>query len=193
MARDPEPARTLIAVPPQQRPRRVRRTARVLLVDERDRLLLFRDTDPGLEGAYWWITPGGGIDPGESDRAAAVRELFEESGVVVAEDDLIGPVMTRRVVHGYSDVVIDQEDVFFACWVPSFEVSDAGHTPEERLLMTAHRWWTRAELAAPDEPIWPAQILALWEDADARRASCEPRAPLDGGDVEESTVPDHRR
>jgi 8-oxo-dGTP pyrophosphatase MutT (NUDIX family) len=180
-------------VPPAERPRRVRRTARVLLVDDRDRLLLFRDTDPGLDDAHWWITPGGGIDPGESDRAAAVRELFEESGAVVGEDDLLGPVMTRRVVHGYTDVLIDQEDVFFACWVPAFEVTDAGHTPEERVLMTAHRWWTRDELAATTEIVWPVDVLTLWADADDRRTSGGERPPLDGGDVEESTVPDHRR
>jgi len=183
-----EPARTLVPVPPEQRPRRRRRTARVLLVDDQDRLLLFHDSDPGLEGRRWWITPGGGIDPGESEEEAAVRELFEESGVVVGEADLVGPVMTRHVVHGYTDVVVDQEDVFFACWVPSFEVSDAGHTPEERVLMTGHHWWTREELTATAEVVWPADVVALWADADARRGG-PPRPPLDGGSVEESTVP----
>lgn len=183
-----EPARTLVPVPPEQRPRRRRRTARVLLIDDHDRLLLFRDTDPGLQDVHWWITPGGGIDPGESDAEAAVRELFEESGVVVRQADLVGPVMTRRVVHGYTDVVVDQEDVFFACWVPAFSVSDAGHTPEERVLMTGHYWWTRAELAATSEVVWPAELPTLWADADERRAGAQ-RPPLDGGYVEESTVP----
>jgi 8-oxo-(d)GTP phosphatase len=57
---------------------------RVLLVDDRERLLLFRDCDLGLSPVpYWWITPGGGVDPGESDRAAAVREVEEETGVRV--------------------------------------------------------------------------------------------------------------
>lgn len=183
-----EPVRTLQPVPPSQRPKRVRRTARVLLVDDRDRLLLFAGTDPGLPGTRWWETPGGGIDPGETDREAAVRELFEETGVRVAESELLGPVMTRRVVHGYTDVVVAQEDAFFACWVPAFEVSDAGHTAEERLVMTDHRWWSREDLAATDELLWPAGVLDLWAEADARHGAA-PRPPLDGGDVEESTVP----
>lgn len=185
--------RTLVPVPPAERPRRTRRTVRVLVVDDADRLLLFRDSDPGLPGSAWWITPGGGIDPGETELAAGVRELAEETGLDVAESDLLGPVLVRRVLHGYTDVVVDQEDLFYACWVPAFEVSEDGHTEEERITMTAHRWWTRAELAATDEEVWPAVLGEIWAEADVRRraaASGEPTAPpLDGGSVEESTVP----
>ena len=183
-----EPVRTLRPVPPRLRPQRVRRTARVLLVDDLDRLLLFAGTDPGIPGSHWWETPGGGIDPGETELQAAVRELFEETGVRVAETDLVGPVMTRRVVHGYSDVVMSQENVFFACWVPAFDVTDAGYTAEERQVMTAHRWWTRDELAETADRLWPAGVLALWHETDARRGGPS-SPPLDGGDVEESTVP----
>jgi len=190
---DPGPARTLVPVPPAERPTRSRRTVRLLVVDDRDRLLLFRDTDPGLPGTRWWITPGGGVDPGESDLQAGVRELEEETGLRVTPDRLLGPVLVRRVVHGYTDVVIDQEDAFYATWVPGFDVSDAGHTAEERITMTAHRWWARDELSRTDEEIWPANLLEIWAEADVRRADAgagrPDRPPLDGGQVEESTVP----
>jgi 8-oxo-dGTP pyrophosphatase MutT (NUDIX family) len=188
-----EPVRTFDPVPPAERPRRSRRTARVLLVDDADRLLLFADSDPGVPGRRWWITPGGGIDPGESEVEAAVRELEEEAGIEVEAASLVGPVLVRSVVHGYSDVVIDQEDVFFACWVPAFEVSDAGHTEEERLTMTAHQWWTREELAATTEEIWPVDLGEILADADRRRAAVAagepPAAPRRGEPVEESSVP----
>lgn len=193
MTTAPEPARTLVPVPPAERPRRVRRTVRILVVDDRELLLLFADTDPGLPGTGWWITPGGGVDPGETDLEAGVRELAEETGLEVSADQLVGPVLLRRVVHGYTDVVIDQEDVFYACWVPAFDVSDAGHTEEERITMTSHRWWSRQQLAETDHEIWPAVVLDIWAEAERRRqeaASGAPtRPPLDGGEVEESTVP----
>jgi len=188
-AQDPTSVRTFVPVPPEERPRRQRRTARVLLIDDRDRILLFADTDPGIPGSRWWMTPGGGIDPGETDLAGAARELAEETGLVVAEEQLLGPTMLRRVVHGYTDVVIDQQDVFYACWVPAFEVSDAGHTEEEKITMADHRWWTREELAATDEEIWPADLLEIWADADDRRGADESLPPADGGTVEESSVP----
>ncbi|MBC7679310.1 MAG: NUDIX domain-containing protein, partial [Pseudorhodobacter sp.] len=59
-----------------------RTAARVLLLDGRDRVLLFRGGDPHLpERGTWWFTPGGGLDPGEQTVDGAVRELFEETGL----------------------------------------------------------------------------------------------------------------
>lgn len=51
--------------------------ARVLVVNEVGHVLLVRHTY--IEG---WYLPGGGVDRGETMRAAAVREVWEEAGIV---------------------------------------------------------------------------------------------------------------
>jgi 8-oxo-dGTP pyrophosphatase MutT (NUDIX family) len=180
---DADGVRTFRPVDPATRPVRHRRTARVLVVDEDGRTLLFSDSDPGLPGVRWWITPGGGVETGESDLDAAVREVAEETGLRVEAADLRGPLARRHVRHGYTDVVVEQDEVFFGVTVPPFDVDDAGHTEEERLTMTAHRWWTREELATTEETVWPTVLLDLWAALDSGSAA------VDLGTQEESTVP----
>ncbi len=58
--------------------------AQVLVVDDADRILFQRSRDSGL-----WELPAGAAEPGGSFRSTAVRELSEETGLTVAEDDLV--------------------------------------------------------------------------------------------------------
>lgn len=163
----------------------VRRAVRVILVDDHERALLFEDSDLGVPADTWWMTPGGGIDDGETPAQAAVREVAEETGCVIAETDLLGPLGHRMVVHGYSDQVTEQDEVFYLARVTPFEVNVSAHTEDEQLTIIQHRWWTLDELQSTKEWIWPAELAELW--ASSNQSTEWPR---ELGHQEESTVPD---
>ncbi len=171
---------TMVPVPPEQRPVRVRRAVRVLLRDLDGALLLFRDSDPGLpDRPTWWLTPGGGVDEGESDLEAAVREVHEETGLALTAADLSAPLAYRTVVHGFSDVVTVQHEVFVRADVARFVPVAADWTEVEQVSLLGHGWLTPGDLAGL--PVWPADP---WRIADLPGDRPEP-LPV----VEESTVP----
>lgn len=180
-----EPFRTrrYVPVPAAERPHRSRTGARVLVTDG-SHVLLMTDTDPGLPGSRWWVTPGGGIDAGETPRQAAVRELAEETGRLVAAADLAGPLLRRFVVHGYSDQVLGQSELFYLLQVPApFDLDVSGFTEEEKITIASWAWLPIADLAHLSEPVWPSDLAELIELA--RRPD---EWPTDAGVVEESTV-----
>ena len=144
-----------------------------------------RTATPGFRAPAGGVTPGGGIDEGESEIHAAIREVAEETGYQLAEAELLGPIARRHVVHGYSDLVIEQDESFFLAMVSPFEVDISAHTADERLTLLGHRWWTHDDLRHTDEWIWPHELVELWSLAG------QPDSwPVDLGTQEESTVLD---
>ena len=169
----------------EDRPRKTRRTVRVLLVNEADQTLLFEDSDPGLPEFRWWVVPGGGMDPGESELETAVREIREETGFELTEQDLLGPVARRHVVHGYSDQVIEQDESFYLAQVETFDVDVSAHTPEEQITFKGYRWFSTEDLRTTDDWVWPRELEEILLLIDTPE-----RWPVDLGVQEESTVLD---
>jgi ADP-ribose pyrophosphatase YjhB (NUDIX family) len=140
--------------PPVGRP-----AARVLFVDARDRILLFRGGDPARPGPAWWFTPGGGLDPGETSAEGAARELREETGYVAGD---LGPVVfTETVEFGFDGVRYRQTQDFYLVRVPRWDVDTSGFSALERASVDTHRWWTLDELAHPTETVYPHGLHAL--------------------------------
>jgi 8-oxo-dGTP pyrophosphatase MutT (NUDIX family) len=72
--------------------RRPAAVALVLLADETGEacFLLTRRAAGLRQHASQWALPGGRLDPGESPRDAALRELAEEVGLILAPDAVLG-------------------------------------------------------------------------------------------------------
>ncbi len=141
-----------------------RRAARVILLDEADRLLLVRGHDVDQPERTWWFTVGGGIDAGESPRAAAVRELREETGIALGEGDLVGPVYTRSAVFDFFAVLCRQDEELFVARVRSSDLpplSRDAWTDVEADVLDELAWWTLDDLAAVDVEVFPARLPEL--------------------------------
>ncbi len=151
-------------------------TARVLPVSSTGAVLLLQERDPARPGELYWSSIGGAVDPGESLTEAAVRELWEETGIVVDADLLSAPV--HRGVQAYSWDGVDNvaDSTYFV--VPlddDVEVNFDNLEPEEVGNVLAAGWWTPAELAGravrpPDLPEIISTALTAYAD----------RSPVDG-------------
>jgi 8-oxo-dGTP pyrophosphatase MutT (NUDIX family) len=140
-----------------------RRSARVILVDGAGRLLLFQSED-------FWFTPGGGIEDGETVEQAAVRELWEETGLRLRADQL-GPIVAET--SGYADLGWARglfHDVFFyQCAPDGFAVDTSGWQPMEASTMSGHRWWTVEEVEGTQRKVFPFGLAPLARDLLAGR------------------------
>jgi 8-oxo-dGTP pyrophosphatase MutT (NUDIX family) len=60
-------------------------TAEVYIIYQ-DKLLMFKRSETKKKFPGWWSLPGGHIDEGEDPLKAAIREVKEETGVIVTSD-----------------------------------------------------------------------------------------------------------
>jgi len=152
---------------------RERLTARVLLLDPEDRILLMKGrlpSTPDAPGA--WFTVGGGVEPGETLAEAALREIREETGFSCAS---VGPVLWEgeQIHHDRKGRPVRVREHFMVARCARGEPAREGWQALEREFVDDIRWWTPAELAACAEPVFPPDLAGRLAEVLARETSSE--------------------
>jgi 8-oxo-dGTP pyrophosphatase MutT (NUDIX family) len=147
----------------------------VILFDELDRVLLFRVTGTE-EKRPLWITPGGGLNHGETFEQAARRELWEETGLAI--EDLGRMVWKRRHPFTAKGELLDEDERFFVAHCKSFEPHRGNFEAHEHLFMVEHRWWLVSEIADSGDAFAPMRMAELLPDLISGRF---PLDPIDTG------------
>jgi 8-oxo-dGTP pyrophosphatase MutT (NUDIX family) len=139
-----------------------RRAARVLVVDVAGRVLMLRGCDPADPGQPYWFTVGGGLEPGESVVEAAMRELFEETGLRVSVDEVGAPVWNDVTEFPFDGRRYRQEQAWFLVRVTSLEdVDRSGFDDIERATISDVAWWGAGDFSASAEPYYPPDLPRL--------------------------------
>ena len=129
---------------------RKRTCARVLPVNPAGEVLLLHGWDPAAPEAPYWFSIGGAIDPGESLVDAAVREMREETGIVIQPTELSDPIAREDAEFDWGVWRLVQDQTYYALALAQdpASISFEGLEPIERTSIDAAGWWTPEALEA---------------------------------------------
>ena len=150
-------------------------TARVLPVSPDGEVLLLQAQDPARPGDLHWVSVGGALDPGETHLEAALRELHEETGIVVEPHALTAPVHHGCHAFSWGGTAYLSRSTFFALPLARDTAVSLDHLEAAEVgNVLGARWWTPEALAAdgtaasPDLPaIMTAAVAAVRGDTSA--------------------------
>lgn len=142
-------------------PRPWRLSARLLVVSD-DRLLVMRASDPTQPAAgEWYEIPGGGVEPGETTVAAAVRETAEETGYRVPPDSVEAASWHGETTYLWLGRRHWAEVVMHLARVPALPPRGAtAWVPEEAATFVEACWLPVADVVAGRGRFFPGTLPA---------------------------------
>jgi 8-oxo-dGTP pyrophosphatase MutT (NUDIX family) len=133
-----------------------RQAVRALILTPDHQVLLCRIHTPG-GGHSFWIAPGGGLEPGETQDEGLRRELAEELGLTAFE---AGPVVWRRHhTFDWGERRISQREEYRVVHTERFVpvMTD----PVEAEVLECFRWWPIDDLDTAAERFTPLSLADI--------------------------------
>ncbi|MFC1707677.1 NUDIX hydrolase [Planctomycetota bacterium] len=133
-----------------------RHAVRAVLLTTDRQVLLIRVREPRTEFLLW-LTPGGGLSPGEEPEQCLRRELREETGLTGID---VGPhLWTRFHDFTWDGQRIRQREDYYLVPVAFFQPTMHGNPEEgERSAFAGFRWWTPAEIESSADVFVPRRL-----------------------------------
>ena len=141
----------------------IRKSSRAIVLNRQNQIFLFRYTfDFFAEEESIWITPGGGLDEGESFEEALKRELFEEMGIALTESAPF--VFYRNPLYKLQNgETVQSEERFYLVDCDDKTFSYDGWTESENKRMTAGKWWSLEEIRQSEEKFFSEDVVEILE------------------------------
>lgn len=107
------------------------KVAVAVLIGDSEKVLLVERTYEPHKGS--WTLPGGFVDAGEDPKVAAQRECLEETGLLVADLQLVDVLFSQEHPRGASILIVYQAHVKSGILNPGDDASQAAYFPVQQL------------------------------------------------------------
>jgi 8-oxo-dGTP pyrophosphatase MutT (NUDIX family) len=135
-----------------------RPTVRAILLTPDNEILLLRARNS--DGRLFWVTPGGGIEEGETVEAALRREMQEELGL---DRYRLGPLVWRRHhIFDWDGERLSKREQYHILHVDRFDAAMLDEAEAHHFVEL--KWWQVTELGSAPDPVVPASLSKIVMD-----------------------------
>lgn len=140
-----------------------RMSSRAIILNKNNEIFLFQyNFDYFANGNVVWITPGGGLEDGESFEMALKREVFEELGIQL--NQCYKQIYYRNPIYYLKNGEIAQcEERFYLVYLDREEFSYNNWTESERKRMLYGKWWSIDKIQQSGDEFFSSDLINILE------------------------------